>query len=359
MNSQTMSSASSAVGAEADRSPVRADHDAGDDRRDDPGLVQAVGEDVRAVGGGERDRQLDREIVDEAMSREASQPPGEADGDAADDGDDDGRAPSPPSVTSPVIARDADDEQDERGAVVEQALALDERRSRRGAPRLPERRDARRPGPWPRPSRRRPCPARSGRPVATLQDDRHDRRGDEHAGRREEDHPAERPAQVPELQPERRLEHEAGHEDEEHQLRRDLDRAAAGAARRRPRPSATRATLYGIRSRRTTSAVTAATATSATKMRIASSVAAPAASVTRPPASPPDRTGPDVAEPHRCSPEGTAPNRTKYGLEPSRARSYGPEDDESCAAIVAGNPLRRTHHRSSSRKAKHGWARWL
>ena len=41
-----------------------AQHDAGHHRRDDPGLVDGIGDEIGSVGGQDRDRQLDQLILD-------------------------------------------------------------------------------------------------------------------------------------------------------------------------------------------------------------------------------------------------------------------------------------------------------
>ena len=69
-------------------------------------------------------------------------------------------------------------------------------------------------------------PSSNGRPVARFSTTATIAAETRTPGRREQDHPAERLAQLGELEAERRLEHETGHEHEQDELGRDLDRAA-------------------------------------------------------------------------------------------------------------------------------------
>ena len=116
---------------------------------------------------------------------------------------------------------DRDHEHHERRPVVEEALALDERREPARRPELLEGRDDRdRVGRRDhRPDDEAQLERQAGR---QAQHDRDDRGADEHAGRREQHDPAERPPEVVEVDPERGLEDEARQQHEQHDLGRDL-----------------------------------------------------------------------------------------------------------------------------------------
>ena len=78
MNSHTMSSESTRADAEAVLPARVAQDEADEDGRDDPGLVEPVGDQVRAVGRDDRDRHLDQVVV-----REPHQALGDEAGDRA------------------------------------------------------------------------------------------------------------------------------------------------------------------------------------------------------------------------------------------------------------------------------------
>ena len=118
---------------QSDPPAVGAEDEAGHDRRDDARLVELVGDEVGAVGEGERDRQLD-----EVVAGDEHEPGGDDAEREADDGADDDRRRERGDRLERGDRRrerrEGDAEHDDRGAVVEEALGLDERRQAALAP---------------------------------------------------------------------------------------------------------------------------------------------------------------------------------------------------------------------------------
>ncbi len=117
---------------------------------------------------------------------------------------------------------DRDREQDQPGAVIEQALAIDHRCERgRDTQRL-ERRDHGRRVRGGNHRADQECQVQP-KPGHEVQHDRHDRGGDEHTRHGEEDEPAQPPSQFIEPQAVGGLENEAGQQHDEHELRCDVE----------------------------------------------------------------------------------------------------------------------------------------
>ena len=207
--------------AHADPPGVVPDEQPRDDRGDDPGLAEPIGDDVGPVCRRHRQRQLHEVVVDRGDQPRRHPAAGEPDRRAGDDDRDD-RDDDAARGHAADDDLDRDREHDERRPVVEEALALDERREAPRRAELLERRDdSDRIG---RRDHRADYEAQLEREPGRDREDRaHDRRADENARRGEQDDPAERPPEVVDVDPERGLEHEARQQHEQDDLGADLD----------------------------------------------------------------------------------------------------------------------------------------
>ena len=261
------------------RSPaVVAEDDRGQDGRDDPGLVEGVGQQVRPVGEDDRDRQLDEVVVHERHEPGRNETGGDPDR-AAD------QRPWPrtsrahrrprsawssaptarPNTTRPVpsLSRLSP------STTVARVAGNGQPTERRDDGRRVGRRDHR--------------PDDEGqiepKPGPDVEQDGDERGRDEDARHGQEEEGCERPSQEGQVEPVAGLEHESRQEHDQDDFRGDDRGSAPGSTSVSPiparRPTTTRATVYGNRSGRATIATTAATPSRATKTVIAVRIVGP------------------------------------------------------------------------------------
>ena len=219
--------------AAADRAGSRRPHVPEDDRcrhgGDDPGQVEPVREQVAAVRQDDREGQLDQVVVHPRGHPGGHEPGHRADQHAEGDRPGEGHDGVERGRRG-VDDADGDREQHQARAVVEEALAVDQRGQAMGHGQTLER------GHHSGRVRRRhhrtddECEIRA-EPGREGQHERDHGRRDDHARDRQQGQPAEPPAQLDEMQPVCGLEHEPRQEHDQDQLGRDLDRRIAGDAR--------------------------------------------------------------------------------------------------------------------------------
>ena len=190
-----------------------------------PDSMEPVGQQVGPVGQHDRDRELDQVVVDEGHEPGCDEPGRQPDRPAHDDRGDEGDERTA-RIERHGQGADRDAEHDQPGAVVEQALALDDRGQVTRDVEPPECRDDR-DGIGRRDHRPDDERQVQSEPHHHVEEDGDDRRRDDDARGGQQQERGERPSKVGQVEPVAGLEDETGKQDDEHDLGWD-DRLRTG-----------------------------------------------------------------------------------------------------------------------------------